>query len=198
MTGLAKGKILNRPWMVKFSISLQSEELIVCSGSLLNRRWIISAAHCFCALYEVSAVPRPLLSQLSPILQFADCTQRERGFNKIFSQESQPGHGMKPENLADRISVIFGTTSYTRTYAETRELEVETVMVHPDYWEDQTEAGGNNYDLALIKMNKVPVWHLLSTSLTDHYLLSTRISTMGKAITFPTQQQSKTGPKMNM
>ena len=54
MTGLAKGEILNRPWMVKFEILLQSEEMIVCSGSLLNRRWIISAAHCFCALYEVS------------------------------------------------------------------------------------------------------------------------------------------------
>ena len=99
--------------------------------------------------------------------------------------------------MADRISVIFGTTSYTRTYAETRDLEVETVMVHPDYWEDQGEAGGNNYDLALIKMNKVPVWPLFSTIPTDYYLLSARISTMGKAITFPTQQQSKAGPKMN-
>ena len=53
-TGLASGS-LNRPWMVKFSIVLQSQEMIVCSGSLLNRRWIISAAHCFCALYEVSS-----------------------------------------------------------------------------------------------------------------------------------------------
>ena len=74
--------------------------------------------------------------------------------------------------MADRISVIFGTTSYTRTYAETRGLEVETVMVHPDYWEDQGEAGGNNYDLALIKMNKVPVWPSSSPlSLTTTYCL---------------------------
>ena len=41
-------------------------------------------------------------------------------------------------------------------------------MVHPDYWEDQTEAGGNNFDLALIKMNKVPVCLALSTTVTDY------------------------------
>ena len=57
-------------------------------------------------------------------------------------------------------------------------------MVHPDYWEDQTSGGGNNYDLALIKINKVPAWpSLSSTQLTSH--VSSRISTTGTATPSP-------------
>ena len=61
---------------------------------------------------------------------------------------------MEPEKLADKITVVFGTTRGTGGYAELKGLKVETVMVHPDYWEDQTSGGGNNYDLALIKIKR--------------------------------------------
>ena len=47
---------LNRPWMVHFKIQLENKEYIECSGSLVNRRWIISAAHCFCPLNEVHSI----------------------------------------------------------------------------------------------------------------------------------------------
>ena len=44
---------LHRPWLVHIDIQLENKEHIQCSGSLLNKRWIISAAHCFCPLLEV-------------------------------------------------------------------------------------------------------------------------------------------------
>ena len=47
---------LNRPWMVHFKIQLENKGYIECSGSLVNRKWIISAAHCFCALNEVHSI----------------------------------------------------------------------------------------------------------------------------------------------
>ena len=87
-------------------------------------------------------------------LQFADCSRTERGFNKIFSREARPDQVARPERLQDRINVTFGSTIETRDYAQSRNLQVETVMVHPDYWEDETKTG-SSYDLALIKMNKV-------------------------------------------
>ena len=94
---------------------------------------------------------------------------------------------MEPEKLADKITVVFGTTRGTGGYAELKGLKVDTVMVHPDYWEDQTEAGGNNYDLALIKMNKVPAWPSLSTS---H--VTSRISTTGTATSSPHREPIST------
>ena len=114
------------------------------------------------------------LLYLSAILQFSDCSQRERGFTKEFSKEAKAGHGKPGEKLQDRISVTFGTTDETEKYAEDQNLKVETVKVHPDYWQDEMTGGGNNYDLALIMMDKVenqqgPVLHPLTNVYQDIY-----------------------------
>ena len=74
----------------------------------------------------------------------------------MFSTEPRSDQVAGPERLSDRINVTFGSTVETWDYAQSRDLQVETVMVHPDYWEDETRSG-SSYDLALIKMNKVSV-----------------------------------------
>lgn len=39
---------ISRPWLVHLEVPKQSSEMVQCTGSLLNRYWIITAAHCFC------------------------------------------------------------------------------------------------------------------------------------------------------
>merc|ERR1711874_684832 len=39
---------LNRPWLVHITLKKDSGKMVECTGSLLNMRWIITAAHCFC------------------------------------------------------------------------------------------------------------------------------------------------------
>ena len=47
----AEGQSLARPWMAH--IMLTSDKTVECSGVLINKRWIISAAHCFCSAKTV-------------------------------------------------------------------------------------------------------------------------------------------------
>jgi len=46
----AKAKKIIRPWLVKILVEKDSRDIIQCTGSILNRRWIITAAHCFCGV----------------------------------------------------------------------------------------------------------------------------------------------------
>ena len=39
---------IQRPWLVHITLVTDSKQKKECSGSLLNRRWIITAARCFC------------------------------------------------------------------------------------------------------------------------------------------------------
>ena len=51
---MLEGRIVNgyrpnhRPWMVYLKVKYENGQSGKCGGALMNDRWIISAAHCFC------------------------------------------------------------------------------------------------------------------------------------------------------
>ena len=62
-------------------------------------------------------------------------------------------------DLNTRINMTFGTTNAAYDLSVDKQkkgLEIESIIVHPDYWEDKTKHG-QSYDLALIRTTKVGV-----------------------------------------
>ena len=62
-------------------------------------------------------------------------------------------------DLNTRIKMTFGTTNAAYDLSldkQEKGLEIESIIVHPDYWEDKTKHG-QSYDLALIHTTKVGV-----------------------------------------
>ena len=51
--GTNAGEAMARPWMVQFLFKPDTGSEYECSGVLINKRWKISAAHCFCRARSV-------------------------------------------------------------------------------------------------------------------------------------------------
>lgn len=58
----------HRPWMVYLQIrsKLDDANLGTCAGSIINKRWIISAGHCFCISNPCKETPRGTEIQYNP------------------------------------------------------------------------------------------------------------------------------------
>jgi len=117
---------LIRPWMVKIYIEREDLENRECSGSLLNKKFVITAAHCFCG-----TVVR--------------CDGKD--FQKIFNSDEEPllekvavsvkykGEGEDP--IMHTVQRLIIHPDYYQTSGETvtGNTDVALIMTHTDVFE---------------------------------------------------------------
>ena len=113
---------LKRPWLVHLRIVKDSLKKIECTGSLLNRRWIISAAHCFCG----TIVP---------------CDDSGHSFNKQFKV------GDKGFERAAKVEIEVGTYKVNNKTVH----RIQELVIHPDYYQSIGDTVVGHTDVALIK-----------------------------------------------
>jgi len=143
------GKDFYRPWLVQILIQKDSGKILECSGSLLNRRWIISAAHCFCG-------------------SLVKCSDRA-GFKKIYETKNETDK-MK-ERLEESIVIRFlSNSSLDNSTNEENIFEgVEKLVIHPDYYQYTGDTVVGDTDVALLRLNRDAFTLNNQQNVTDQY-----------------------------
>jgi len=124
-TNKERGEYLIRPWMAHIYIKKDSMQTMECTGSLLNKKWVITAAHCFCGTVRA-------------------CPVEHQGFEKFWPPE---GDGDVVKGKPNRkIKVQFGTKATAQEYRKWH--KIVKLVIHPDYWQGPNEVA-QPHDVAL-------------------------------------------------
>ena len=122
-------------------------------------RWVISAAHCFCALNEhvqCTLINRGFDKKLLEVDEIYGKNFNERCSSQIlkspFHRQDQcdlwlNGYSTEEGPSKGRL-IVFNLKTFFQG------IKIAEVIIHPDYWSDKTKHG-NSYDLALIQMDQV-------------------------------------------
>lgn len=117
-------KPISRPWLVHLEVPKQSGEMVQCTGSLLNRYWIITAAHCFCGT-------------------IVHCNGDHMAFQKIFTGKNKDTY-----RAMQTVRLTLGSAEGTLSLQG-----MEKLVIHPEYYQHLGGTVGHT-DVALIKTNQ--------------------------------------------
>lgn len=121
---------LVRPWLVFIQLKQNEYSRARCAGTLVNKLWVLSAAHCFCT---------------SPL----NCVRRRI---KASTGAQALVTDYKPR---DMVMVILGikdlTVATLRAFSHTR-YEVSKVVLHPGYQPTISSNRHRSNDIALVKL----------------------------------------------
>jgi len=126
-TDKKRGEYLIRPWLAHILIKKDSMQTMECSGSLLNRKWLITAAHCFCGTVR-------------------GCPVEYQGFEKIWPPGKDEPLDVIKGNPNRQIKVQFGTKATDMDFRKWH--RVSKIVIHPDYWQGPNEVA-QPHDVAL-------------------------------------------------
>jgi len=115
---------LVRPWVVRIVITKDSGENIDCSGSILNKRYIITAAHCFCSNLVV-------------------CSTDHQGVKNIHELAEEP-------RLGTHLMLHLGNLKLKTNITQ---KGIQKLIIHPNYRQMTSESVVGHTDVALIKTN---------------------------------------------
>lgn len=107
--GKTFGRELNRPWVAHFKVNKDSTNPSECGGTLLNKRWIITSAFCFCSLTR-------------------NC-KKIGGRQQAYLNYNSTSNAQSFNFFKTSIAVEFGTKGHRPAV----NLTIEEVIIHPLY-----------------------------------------------------------------
>ena len=144
----AEGDDGNKPWMVKLQIKYEegkSQMIDKCTGSVINTRFIMTAAHCFCKknpgtrwnLLFINFCRQPLFLNCHCRCSFTDwCTTGHKIFKDEVKIIIKSVGSIKQDDSEDSGGFNFVSEAeayhYEDQLLDRRDPVVEELFVHPD------------------------------------------------------------------
>lgn len=147
-----------RPWMVFIQINIDPSRgrIAVCGGSLLNHRYVLTAAHCICnqtTCHEIDSDESWTVRNSENPHEEQHLGQESPPTVDEPGQNGQTTRRMYPLfNINERFQIQIGVSNRLRSHLyPNRTYGVSDVVIHPSY---QISTLASPHDLALLRLDR--------------------------------------------